>query len=150
VKVQPCQQCGKCCETQPCALAPEDLPKIAKFLGLTEEQLFKRFLILDYVEGIRERNYYVAPARKNDLTGRIAETGWTFENNACIFLRDRKCSIDRVKPKGGREFYCSLITTLNSNVIGYGKKESVQDWKQTSMLSRLIILAAQALAEGTG
>ena len=149
MKLKPCQQCGRCCETLPCALAPEDLPRIAEYLGLTEEQLFKTCLVLDCVESSQYRNCYVAPARKNSLVGTIVEAGWTFEGSPCIFLQEGKCSIDKVKPKGGREFHCSLMTNTNSNQIGYSKKESAQDWTKTNMISQLITLVEGSEKENT-
>jgi Fe-S-cluster containining protein len=142
-KSQPCQKCGKCCETHPCALAPEDFPRIANFLGLTQEELFKKFLVLDYVEDFDKRSCYVTPARKNELPGRIVEADWTFAKNPCIFLLNGKCSIEQVKPKGGRDLFCSLMNHFNRNLIGYGKKEAAQDWSRVNTLKHLIALVAK-------
>ena len=139
----PCQQCGKCCEIHPCALAPDDLSRIANFLGLTEEELFRNFLVLDYVEDSEHGSYYVAPARNGDRAGRIVDAKWTFAESPCIFLQDRRCSIEQVKPKGGREFYCSLITNSNRNLIGYSKKKAAQDWSKSDSLNQLLNLAAK-------
>ena len=116
---------------------------MARFLDLTEEELFKQFLVLDYVEGFGERSCYVSPARKNDPPGRIVEADWTFVDSPCIFLRDYKCSIEHVKPKGGRKFNCSLMTNSKSNVIGYSKKKAAQDWSKNDLLKRLVILSAR-------
>jgi len=49
-KLKPCLQCGKCCVTYLCALSPEDVSRIADHLGLSEEELFARFMVLDWVE----------------------------------------------------------------------------------------------------
>lgn len=143
-RLKPCKQCGKCCEIHPCALATEDLPRIASFLGLSEEELFKQFLVLDYVENSGGRSCYVSPARKNDRPGRLVATDWTFADSACIFLRDNKCSIAQVKPKGGREFNCSLMADSKRNLIGYGKKKASQDWSKNDLLNRLVFLAETA------
>ena len=141
-KTHPCQQCGKCCETHPCALAPEDLPKIANFLSLTQEDLFLSFLVLDYVEDeTSSRSFYVTPARKNEQPGRIVDANWTYINEPCVFLVNRKCSIEQVKPRGAKEFYCGLMTDSDQNLIGYSKKRSAQEWSQVDLLRSLVVLS---------
>ena len=140
-KLKPCLQCGKCCVTHPCALSPEDVSRIADHFGLSKEELFARFLVLDWVEVSGRRQYYVCPARKGDEGGTMVKSDWAFSDSPCIFLDSKECSIEDVKPKGGRAFYCGLMTSSNRNFIGYSKKESASDWSNSHLLSQLIILA---------
>ena len=135
-----CTECAKCCITHPCALAPSDLDEIADHFDLPEEELFMRYLVLDYLETSGRRQYYVCPARKNDKPGTIVEPGWTFSDSPCIFLNGRACSIQEVKPKGGKSLYCSLMMNSNRNLIGYGKTNSARDWNQTDTLKALLNL----------
>ena len=136
-----CSQCAKCCITHPCALAPNDLGKIADHFGLSERELFTRFLVLDYVEVSGEKHYYVCPARKDDERGTIVEPGWTFSGSPCIFLNGGACSIQEVKPKGGKSLYCSLMMNSNRNLVGYGKMSSARDWERTESLTMLLNVA---------
>jgi Fe-S-cluster containining protein len=140
-KPKPCSRCAKCCITQPCALAPNDLFKIANHFGLSERELFTRFLVLDYVEISGEKHYYVCPARNNDQPGTIVKSDWAFSNSPCGFLDGNDCSIERVKPEGGRKFHCSLITSSNRNLIGYSKKNSASDWSRSNLLDKLVTVA---------
>ena len=139
--LKPCSRCAKCCISHPCALAPNDLGKIADHFGLSERGLFTRFLVLDYVEVSGEKHYYVCPARKDDEPGTIVELGWTFSDCPCIFLNGRACSIQEVKPKGGKSLYCSLMMNSNRNLVGYGKASSARDWKRTDILKALLNMA---------
>jgi Fe-S-cluster containining protein len=136
-----CSQCTKCCITHPCALAPSDLGEIADHFNLREEELFRRYLVLDYVETGGKRQYYVCPARKNDRPGTIVELGWTFSDSSCIFLNGQACSIQEVKPKGGKTLYCSLMMNSNRNLVGYGKVISARDWNRTNILKVLLNVA---------
>jgi Fe-S-cluster containining protein len=139
--LKPCSRCAKCCITHPCALAPYDLGEIADHFDLSEEELFRRYLVLDYVEFGGKRQYYVCPARKDDEPGTIVELGWTFSGSPCIFLSGRACSIQEVKPKGGKSLYCSLMMNSNRNLVGYDKTSSARDWKRTDILKALLNVA---------
>jgi len=141
--LKPCLQCGKCCITHPCALAPDDLTNVARFLYLSEKGLFNRFLVLDYVLDSSEKRYYLCPARKDDRPGRIAAKEWTFLPSPCVFLNDIRCEIEEVKPRGGREFFCHLMTTSNYDLIGYSKKRAARDWSMSPVLHQLLLAAIQ-------
>ena len=139
--LKPCPRCAKCCITHPCALSPSDLAKIADHFGFSERELFTRFLVLDYVEVSGEKYYYVCPARKDDEPGTTVEPYWTFSDSPCVFLNGGACSIQEVKPKGGKSFYCSLMMNSNRNLVGYGKRSSARDWKRTDILKALLNVA---------
>ena len=135
--MKPCSRCAKCCITHPCALAPNDLGKIADHFGLSKRELFMRFLVLDYVEVSGDRLYFVCPARKNDQAGVIVNSDWTFSDSPCVFLAGNECSIEDVKPEGGRRFCCSLMTRSNRNFIGYSKMKSASDWSKSHLVNNL-------------
>jgi Fe-S-cluster containining protein len=83
-----CNKCGECCRQSTCILEEADVPKIARHLGVMKKKLVRKFL--QVYEPSRGR-YAVKP--------RMTATG-------CVFLKDNLCSIQSVKPKGGREFEC--------------------------------------------
>ena len=138
-----CSQCGKCCITHPCALAPSDLGEIADHFDLPEEELFRRYLVLDYLDIGEKRQYYVCPARKEGKPGTIVEPGWTFLDSSCIFLNGRTCSIQEVKPRGGKSLFCSLMLNSKRNLVGYGKTNSVRDWNRSDILKVLLNVASE-------
>jgi len=138
-----CFECAKCCFTQPCALEPKDLTKIANYLDLTEIELFNQFLVLDYVEAKGTKQYYLCPARKTDVPGRIVQADWTFSDSPCIFLDRTRCSIQDVKPRGGRTYYCGLLTDKAQSVVAYGKKRSATDWGKDERLKKLLRVATE-------
>jgi Fe-S-cluster containining protein len=138
-----CFGCGSCCIAHPCALAPLDMSKIADFLGVSIDSLFQRFLVLDFVEHSGRRRYYICPARKNDRAGTVVDGDWTFSSSPCIFLRDGKCSIEAVKPRGGRMYYCRYIAQSGRNMVRYGKKRAAKDWSRARLLRQLTSLASK-------
>jgi hypothetical protein len=142
-KLNYCFSCAKCCFVHPCALEPGDLGKIARFLDLTEKELFNRFLVLDYVEVEGSKQYYVCPARKTDPSGTIVSPGWTFSDSPCIFLRNRRCYIQEVKPKGGRTYYCRSLTNTGQVIVAYDKKRAVNEWKRSTNLRSLLNVAVE-------
>jgi len=97
--------------------------------------------MLDYVSVSGKEYYYVCPARKGARPGRIAPLEWTLSSSPCIFLDGNLCAIERVKPRGGREFFCYLVTQSKENVIFYGKERAAMDWRGRRVLSRLLIMA---------
>jgi Fe-S-cluster containining protein len=104
---------------------------------LTSEQLFKKYLVIDYVQRSNERLYYPCPARKGDRRGTIVSSNWTFSDASCIFLISNRCAIEEVKPKGGRTLSCSLMT-LDRNQIEYGKTKAALDWNNNHLLKQMM------------
>jgi len=136
-----CFECAKCCITHPCALEPDDLGKIASYLNLSEGEVFSRFLMLDYVQTEGRKQYYVCPARKTGVSGIVVNLSWTLSDSPCIFLNEGRCRIQVVKPKGGMNYYCRLLTNGTQGIVGYGKKRAASDWAKSPVLKRLLTAA---------
>jgi uncharacterized protein len=81
-----CTQCGQCCTGSPgyVWVTEEDISEMATFLNTTIEK-FKR----QYIR-IRENRMALAERKSED--------------NACIFLKDRKCLLYKARPKQCRTF----------------------------------------------
>ena len=47
--------------------------------------------------------------------------------------------IEEVKPKSGRAFYCSLMTSENRNLIGYSERKAAKDWAKAAILDELVV-----------
>jgi len=133
-----CLRCGSCCTTHPCALAPGDLTRIARFLGIGRCKVFKEYLVLDYVLRSGKKRYYVCPARVGGGAGTIVPCTWTFADSPCVFLSDSGCAIEQVNPRGGRMFVCRFMTSSKQDHIGYGKKTAAKDWSRSGMLNQLL------------
>jgi len=114
---------------------------VARFLSLSAMGVFNRFLVLDYIVDSSERRYYLCPARKDDRPGRIATTNWSFLHSPCVFLNNNRCGIEEVKPRGGRELFCHLMTASNDDLIGYSKKRAANDWNGSPVLNQLLSAA---------
>ncbi len=81
-----CSECGHCCRHGSGALARGDLKRIAEKLGMTEEELKKRYLVSE-----EKFNTTLLKPRL------IKEEGKPY--GRCVFLTpDNKCSINDVKP----------------------------------------------------
>lgn len=116
-----CGMCGHCCGYGAGMLVKEDVPKIAKYIGISEEKLKERYL--DEVEMFNTKTW-----RPKVLKGKKPY-------GPCIFY-DRKtgCSIHIVKP-----LQC-LITNCNPNAeqaiqwlylnyfVNANDPESIRQW----------------------
>jgi Fe-S-cluster containining protein len=142
-----CIRCGGCCTTYPCALAPDDLGKIADFLGMSCADVFRRYLVLDYAAASGKKHFYVCPARVGDRTASFVDWDWAFASSPCIFLRDDSCAIQPVKPLGGRTFICDLATTTRADGI-FGKRQAAKAWRGSSLLGELLTLAKTQASSG--
>lgn len=122
-------------------MAPSDLRRIAAFFSISLASLFVRFLMLDYVESSGKKRYYVCPVRKGDRTGSMADYEWAFSDAPCIFLWRRMCLIQKVKPRGGRTYYCGYVADTKRIMTRYSKQEAAADWSRTKALRQLVDLA---------
>jgi len=99
-----CRRCSISCEHVPGALAPADLPRMAKHLGYGDDMAtFARenLLASEGVEVTTDRGQAV---RLRTLVPA------TLENGQCKFLQDGRCSIHAVSPFG-----CAFIDAHQSD-----------------------------------
>lgn len=96
---------------------------------------------MDYVLDSREKRYYLCPARRGDRPGRIVTTDWLLLPSPCVFLSNHRCRIEEVKPKGGREFFCRLMTASDYDLMGYNKKTAARDWNRSPLMNQLLSMA---------
>lgn len=99
-----CCNSGVCCWRRPGNLNEEDVSKIANFFGITEQELFQNYLIVDRIGD----SWCLLPARKHQQTGQMINWEETYSiESPCIFLNiENKCDIHEVKPFACREFKC--------------------------------------------
>lgn len=95
-----CPSCVAACTQKPGWFLPDEVAEAAKFLGLTAQEFFDKYLLVDYWYG-PPHTYILSPA----VGG--AESGGMFPFNpkgTCVFLKNDKCSIHPVKPFECREY----------------------------------------------
>lgn len=101
-----CQKCGLCCWVRPCDISEKDIPKIAKFLKVSEQDLFKNYLIVDKINS----TLCILPRRveQEDIAGTFISYDRTYDlDSPCIFLsEDNTCKIYPVRPQGAKEAFC--------------------------------------------
>ncbi len=121
-----CKRCGKCCTQYPCNLLPQDIPRIAQYLGITDQEVIDQYLIIDYyATQFPEDMYFLVPKRENDHPNvRFASFGWAFQRISCVFfLPPRKvstaCRIHEVKPFGGQHMECWNKKHIGKDFFGY-------------------------------
>lgn len=101
-----CCHSGRCCWSGPCELSPSDPPKIAAHLGVTETDLFARYLVVD--ESRFRDGFRVIPRRRQWTAGRYLTNAETYDaDTPCVFLGDgNACQIHDAKPAGGVFYKC--------------------------------------------
>lgn len=95
-----CARCVSACKHKPGWFAPGQVELVAQHLGITLEELFKRYLGVDFWVG-EPTTFVLAPAVVEMEAGKeypFKPTG------RCVFLTDDdRCSIHPVKPRECRE-----------------------------------------------
>jgi len=93
-----CAQCVALCERRPGWFAPGEAEKVAAYLGLSLEDLFRRRLSVDYRTATKEEPreiYVLSPAIEGKAGGYFPFAPF----GRCTFLTvDGKCEIHAVKP----------------------------------------------------
>ena len=116
-----CRKCGKCCSLGSGYLIDADIPRIAKFLGINEEELKEKYL--------EKVNMY----GKDNLRPKTKDKGKGY--GECIFLENNLCKIHEAKPLNCRIGTCrpigkeiSVWFALN-HFIDADNPQSIRDWK---------------------
>lgn len=94
-----CEVCRGACERRVGWFLPSEAEKAAAHLGLSFDEFFHRFLVVDYWDD-SPPIYLLAPANANCIPG--TTMGWNVFGQ-CVFLVDGRCSIHPVKPHECKE-----------------------------------------------
>lgn len=111
--VKECQRSGVCCWRRPCDLFSGDVERLAAHLGLTVQETFKQYLIVDQLDG----KYRLLPRRGEQEGGLFLTAAQTFDiDTPCIFLdtEDNNCKVHDAKPTGGAHWSCSMSASENA------------------------------------
>lgn len=133
-----CRQCGFCCCKRTCVPTPDELEAIAAHLGMTPRECIAAHFAIDERDGV----FHVKPLGRNivDLAGKFIPDERTYNEGACVFLRDENghptageqpgrytCAIYAVRPASARAQEC---WTENDAPIGH------EAWKGDALKER--------------
>jgi len=99
-----CPRCVSACLSDPGRLVPDDLPKIAAFLKISEKELLSQWLVRIPIQIKKEAILSLAPVKKKGNrwlapAGSIVPDYYPKEKGRCLFLdENQRCSIQPVKP----------------------------------------------------
>ena len=107
-----CKKCVGACSNTPGWFAPGEAEGAASLLGITFEEFFKKYLVVDYWDGDEDTDWktvlVLSPNKKDfpEYVGKKAPHTFPFLKSPCVFLVDNRCSIHANKPKECRDVMC--------------------------------------------
>jgi len=97
-----CEICQSACHHTPGWFAPGEVEKVAQFLGISLDELFKKYLTVDSWELDHGSIDVLIPGVISEETG-IRNRSLLF--GTCVFLKGGLCAIHAVKP-----YECKMAT----------------------------------------
>jgi hypothetical protein len=90
-----CKECVDACKNVPGWFAPGEAENLADNMGISVQELFKKYLRVDFLEkdpskGIDEDVFVLSPGTTNSAAGEIAPY---LPRGTCVFLHNNKCQI---------------------------------------------------------
>lgn len=120
-----CNQCTYCCWVKPCNVGRSNLEPLAKHFGITPQELFNQYLVVDDACA-KSGHYTLTPIRKQwkQYAGEYLPSDATWDiDTPCIFLDEEKkeCKLHSVgvKPSGGKLMNCWEDVTETGNETNY-------------------------------
>lgn len=112
-----CKSCQNACQYKPGWFKPAQIPVLAKNMGITEKELFDKYLGVDWYVG-DEPTFALAPATID------MEPGAEYPGNprgTCVFFKGGKCSIHTI----GKPIECAQYL--------HGDKKKVTDARKVEI-----------------
>jgi Fe-S-cluster containining protein len=101
-----CCKSGICCWRRPGEISEPDVTEIATALGITEQQFFQSYLVVDRIR----HSLFLRLRRANEQGGRMLNWRQTWaKNTPCVFLdqgNENACRIHAFKPAACRGYKC--------------------------------------------
>ncbi len=103
-----CDSCRGACEGKPGWFMPDQIKKLADHMQMTEKEVFKKYLAVDWLEEHPNNNYeevfVIAPALNGEVPGDMYPGD---PRGGCSLFNDKKlCDIHDAKPIGCSELKC--------------------------------------------
>jgi Fe-S-cluster containining protein len=115
-----CDNCGHCCSFGGCFVLDEDIPRIAKFLEIKEEELKRKYLDQKTLYNTKIHKTKTVPSKK--------------PYSECIFFEDKHCLIHEVKPLHCRIGNCKehgeelSIWFMLNYLVNEKDPQSIREW----------------------
>lgn len=131
-----CQRCGYCCAVRPCIPTPIEFKAIAKFLDMTEKEMFNAFFVIDQLADDSQQFIFPAKTTQLDLIGRFVPWRRTYDDGYCVFyLEDEKrCRIHSVLPYYAMSFCCWIEDENDTSTDDAIKTWKDFDWKRLGIV----------------
>lgn len=138
-----CEKCVSACRRDPGRLIPGDVKKIAALLGIGEEELKQRYLVLIPAKGRGCHVRFLAPAKIKAARflaapGTVVPDYYAGENGRCVFLDEEGlCRVHEAKP-----FECAAYMGCKHTFLGRPYKEKdvetffISRWRKFQELTR--------------
>jgi Fe-S-cluster containining protein len=112
-----CCQSGICCWRRPGEISEEDIPKLAQGLGISEQELFQKYLLVDRIRGI----LFLRLRRRHEPAGCMLGwlATWSMES-PCVFLDETNgnaCQVHSFKPTACRKYKCWERSNMQSITV---------------------------------
>jgi Fe-S-cluster containining protein len=118
-----CYGRGRCCTNNPGWFGPGEIEQTAELLGLSPEELFRKFLVVVTQHAVDVPGQpavdIFAPAKVDEHGEPIAPTGaraprvYELMRGACIFYKGGRCGIHAARPIECRRYFCEQADELN-------------------------------------
>jgi len=119
-----CKKCQAACTDSPGWFAPGEVQQVASFLGLSEKELYEKYLRISYWNSdhaIAQDVFVPSPAVVGNAGAMIPR----IPNGACVFFKEGRCEIHAVKPCECKQY---MHTDTESNVFYERRKHIALQW----------------------
>lgn len=154
-----CQECISYCKKTPGWFRPQEISQLAEFLDMSIQRVFRKHLIADYWIGDDDDIYLLSPVkdfekvegglekrtiafqkehnkfmgRNCDRAGSYASWGYAFLHAPCVFLKDDRCDIYKVRP-----FECKVSWHGNVDSAKGVRRLIAEEWRKSKLIKRLL------------
>ena len=136
-----CGSCQNACKNTPGWFRPGEAEKVAAFLGMPLDQLFKEKLGVNWWSG--DLAFVLAPAVTSMQPGQEFRYD---PRGTCVFFQDGKCSIHEVKP-----FECADTMCGDSRKVTEERHEAIADsWRGEEHQAQIVKLLGREPIEEEG
>ena len=126
-----CQQCGWCCAKRTCVPVPDELPQIAKYLGLSVDEMIETYMVGDTQWGNSDhKRYFLRWANTEQVgsgAGYFLDWHATYDKGDCVLYdsQERACRIWPVRPRDAQGQACWL--DIDSDNLDFDARDAWED-----------------------
>lgn len=121
-----CKKCAGACQYNPGWFHPDEIKPLADKMGVTEKQLFDKYLRVDFYESLSDDGdvFVLAPSVVGHATGDMAEPD---PRGTCVFFDDGKCGIH----EQGKPRECQLyLHGMTGDEVSHNHRAMAEAWNE--------------------